>query len=122
MWKGAPPESFGKAKDLRLKMTEAEKLLRDKLNKEPFRKYKFRSQHPLQLYILDFYSHSLRLAIEVDGEYHNSDEQKKLDLERTETLEFQGLQVIRFDNNEIIGNIENALLRLQKFIEKMDVK
>lgn len=122
MWKGAPSEGFKKAKALRLEMTEAEKLLWERLNLVPFRKYKFRRQHPLQLFILDFYSHPLRMAVEVDGEYHCSNERKKLDLQRTEALEFQGLQVIRFKNEEVVQNMEDVLHKLLKEIRAIEEK
>ncbi len=79
MWKGAPSENFGKAKSLRSKMTRAETQLWEELKKAPFSQFKFRRQHPVQNYIVDFYSHSLKLAIEVDGKYHLTLDQVNLD-------------------------------------------
>ena len=114
MWKGAPPENFGKAKSLRADMTEAEMKLWDHLKTEPFKRYRFRRQHPIQNFIVDFYSHKLTLVIEVDGQYHQTDDQKILDQTRTELLKFQELREIRFLNEEIFNDIESVLGRVQK--------
>ena len=116
MWKGAPAENFRKAKELRSRMTEAEKLLWKKLQLPPFRQYKFRRQHPLHYFIVDFYSHSSQLIIEVDGQYHESADQKKLDQERSEILQFQGVKEIRFRNEEILGDIDKVLEELKQKI------
>lgn len=104
MWKGAKPQTFLKAQELRKKLTKAEKAMKEILELPPFNKYNFRCQHPLGIYIVDFYSHPLELIIEVDGEYHESQKQKTYDIERTEFLEFNGLKVIRFTNQMILKN------------------
>jgi len=114
MFKGAPPGSFAKAKELRSNLTAAEKVVWELLNKEQFKQYKFRRQHPVYLYIVDFYSHRLSLVIEIDGEYHNLKEQIKKDEQRTKDLNFQGLKLIRFTNKEVfeeIEKVENEILR-----------
>jgi very-short-patch-repair endonuclease len=71
MWKGAPESSFAKAKALRKDETQAEKILWAKLRNNQLKGYKFRRQHPIGLYIVDFYCHQLKLVIEIDGDYHN---------------------------------------------------
>lgn len=116
MWKGAPSENFGKAKVLRKNMTPAETLLWEKLKNPPFSEFKFRRQHPIQNYIADFYSHSLKLIIEVDGEYHEDSKQVRLDSERTEVLEFNGLDVIRFTNEDVLKNIPAVLIAIKEKI------
>ena len=113
MWKGAPPENFGKAKFLRENMTQAETFLWKKLQESPFSSYKFRRQHPIQNYIADFYSHSLRLVIEVDGEYHETSEQNKQDQERTEVLKFNGLNIIRFSNKDVLDSTSTVLREIE---------
>ena len=75
MWKGAPSEIFRHAEYLRNNPTEAETLLWEQLKKDPFKQYHFRRQHPIHHFIADFYSHRLKLIIEVDGEYHEIKEQ-----------------------------------------------
>ncbi|MCY2685769.1 endonuclease domain-containing protein [Salinimicrobium sp. TH3] len=117
MWKGAPPENFGRAKFLRKNMTPAEILLWEKLQNPPFSLYKFRRQHPVQYYIVDFYSHSLRLAIEVDGKYHETLDQNKRDLERTEILRLNHLNLIRFTNKNILNHTDDVLQEIEEKIE-----
>ena len=89
MYKGAPPDSFAKAKFLRDNMTDAEKSLWEKLKDNKLKGFKFRRQHPIHIYIVDFYCHKLKLIIEIDGGYHDSKDQKLLDAERSELLKYQ---------------------------------
>lgn len=119
MWKGAPPESFAKAKILREKETNAEKLLWEKLKGNQLEGIKFRRQHPINLYIADFYCHKCRLIIEIDGEYHFSDDQRIKDEERTKMLEFNDLHVIRFTNEEVENNIEYVLQQIKNKIDEL---
>ena len=109
MWKGATPEIFRRAEVLRNNPTIAEQILWAELQSEPFKKYHFRRQHPIQHFIADFYSHQLRLIIEVDGDYHENVEQQTKDQLRTDLLEFQGLSVIRFTNDQIMQDLEYVL-------------
>jgi very-short-patch-repair endonuclease len=98
-------------------MTQAEILMWDKLKNKQFKGYKFRRQHPIHRFIVDFYCHELKLIIEIDGKYHDSEEQKNKDLNRTELLVFQGLREIRFTNEEIINNIGSVLKKLEEQID-----
>lgn len=116
MWKGAPAHHFLLAKQLRERMTEAEILMWDKLKNKQFKGYKFRRQHPIHHFIVDFYCHTLQLIIEIDGKYHDSEEQKKEDLNRTELLQFQGLRAIRFSNEAVIHNMDLVLKKLEEAI------
>lgn len=112
MWKGAPQSSFLKATFLRKNETESEKILWEKLRNNQLKGCKFRRQHPIGLYIADFYCHKLKLIIEVDGEYHNLPEQIEKDKERTQILESNGLQLIRFTNNEIQKKLEKTVYEI----------
>jgi len=116
MWKGATPAIFSYAKDLRNNMTSAEVLLWDRLSSNKFQGLKFRRQHPIANYVADFYCHKLKLIIEVDGEYHENIEQLQKDKERTENLEFNGIEVLRFTNNQIENKIEEVLACITSFI------
>ena len=109
MWEGAPPESFAKAKQLRMNATKAEIILWDKLRNHQLEEIKFRRQHPIGFYIADFYCHSFKLIIEVDGEYHFTEEQQRKDDERTAYFIANGLNVIRFTNREIQENINKVI-------------
>ena len=119
MWKGAPPESFAKAKILRENQTKAECILWEKLRNNQLEGIKFRRQHPVNLYITDFYCHKYKLIIEVDGKYHFSNEQKKKDEERTEILKFNDIQVIRFTNEEVESNVEDVLRQIRNKIDEL---
>jgi len=70
---------------------------------------KFRRQHPIHLYIADFYCHETRLIVEVDGGIHNTSHVKEHDENRSAELDRLGKTVIRFTNEEIIQNIEKVL-------------
>ena len=70
---------------------------------------KFRRQHQIGHYIVDFYCHSERLIIEFDGEVHNTSEQKKKDEIRDKYLKSLGNKVLRFNNAELIEDTENVL-------------
>ncbi|WP_262151974.1 endonuclease domain-containing protein [Chryseobacterium foetidum] len=119
MWKGASGSSFSKAKSLRINETQTEKILWEKLRNNQFRGFKFRRQHPINLFIADFYCHQLKLIIEIDGQYHNFQEQIKKDRERTEILESNGLQVIRFSNNEIMEDLDKIISEINEKIDEI---
>jgi len=116
MWKGAPPSSFALAEQLRSHMTKAESLFWEQIRNKQFKGYKFRRQHPVHKYIVDFYCHKLKLIIEIDGGYHKTSTQKKADLERSKLLEFQDLQVVRFTNEDVLNNIDKVLRELEQKI------
>lgn len=118
MWKGATPQIFSNAKKLRENQTEAEEKFWLAVKDNQIEGYKFRRQHPLSVYIADFYCHALRLVIEIDGEYHLNEEQQLLDKKRTADIEFQGVKVIRFTNEEIISNLDNVLDTIRSFKNK----
>ncbi len=94
------------ARDLRKNQTKAEKKLwYEYLSKSEF---KFKRQHPIDNFIVDFYSSKLGLVIEIDGDSHHEDEQYKLDAKRTYILENYGLKVIRFSNEQVLNEFEGV--------------
>ena len=102
-----PPELLQHARELRASQTDAEQLLWGLLRAKRFLGHKFRRQHPVEPYILDFYCDELKLAIELDGGQHA--EQVQYDERRTQTLEAQGIRVVRFWNNEVLTQTESVL-------------
>jgi very-short-patch-repair endonuclease len=78
---------------------------------------KFRRQHPISTFIADFYSHGLRLVIEIDGGYHLSRFQKEYDNFRDEDMTALGISVIRFTNDDVIRNNKMVLRKLQDRIQ-----
>ena len=122
MWKGAPSDSFSKAQFLRRNETKAEKLLWEKLRNNQLEGLKFRRQHPVNIYIADFYCHKFKLIIELDGDYHNQEEQKQKDEVRTEVLRLNGLKIIRFKNEEVEQDINQVLTTIKNKIEQLKEK
>ncbi len=102
-----PPNIKTNSRKLRSELTEAETHLWQHLKARQVGDKKFRRQHPVGNYILDFACIEARLAIEVDGSQHS--EMKSQDNLRTAWLETQGWKVLRFWNNEVLQNIEGVL-------------
>ena len=93
--------------------TEAEKVLWKSLKTKQLDGYKFRREHIIDEYIVDFVCLAKKLVIEVDGGYHDSIEIQEADKFRTENLEELGFRVIRFTNEEVIGNIDGVLEKIK---------
>ncbi|TRX02254.1 UvrD-helicase domain-containing protein [Flavobacterium gawalongense] len=101
-----------KAKKMRKNPTNAEKILWLELKSQSLDS-KFRQQHLIDDFIIDFVCLSKKLVIEVDGDYHFTEEQVELDNDRTITLNKLGYKVIRFKNEEIIGSISIVLEKIK---------
>ncbi len=93
-------------KSLRNNQTKPEQYLWEKFKNKQFHGMKFRRQHSIGRYILDFYAPEYKIALEIDGENHFHDDQREYDNIRTEFLNATGIQVIRYTNEEIIKNRE----------------
>jgi very-short-patch-repair endonuclease len=98
------------AKELRQQMTPAEEKLWQRLCAHRLNSFKFRRQHPLGLFIADFYCAEYRLVVEIDGGIHT--QQAEHDQARTEQFEAYGYRVIRFKNAEIEQDIEAVLVKI----------
>jgi type I restriction enzyme M protein len=98
-----------RARELRSGQTDAEALLW-RLLRDRSTGFKFRRQHLVENYVLDFYCHELKLAIELDGSQH-ADQKEKDDL-RTRYLAGQGIRVLRFWNNDILLQTESVVAAL----------
>ncbi|MCH7524781.1 MAG: endonuclease domain-containing protein [Bacteroidetes bacterium] len=112
---GATPQIFKNAAKLRLDMTETEIILWDYLKTKPDG-FKFRRQHPIHIYILDFYCHKLKISIEIDGDYHLKMEQKEKDRERTNYLKSIDITEIRFTNKDILNNQQNVINKINALL------
>ncbi|OGY89924.1 MAG: hypothetical protein A2927_01100 [Candidatus Komeilibacteria bacterium RIFCSPLOWO2_01_FULL_45_10] len=108
-------------KKLRNNMTQAEILLWLQIKNSQLSGYKFRRQHSIGRYIVDFYCPELKLAIELDGGHHNQNEQSVYDKERTIYLNSLNVRVIRYGNNEVIKNINGVFEDLQVKIIGMHI-
>ena len=96
-------------KSLRKNLTPAEAALWKRLQSKKLEGRKFRRQHSIENFIVDFYCPKEKLIIELDGAYHLDFAQQNYDLERTERLEFLGFKVIRFENKLVFEDIEFVL-------------
>jgi len=113
---GATPEIFRRAGELRKNMTLAEGVLWNHLRLKQMKGFTFRRQHPIGNFIADFYCHKMRLVIEVDGSIHNIEEVKERDEGREYMMKELRLSIIRFTNNEVLNDIENVLMKIEKHL------
>ena len=116
---GATPPVFEKARELRNNMTKAEKILWQVINNGQVFGLHFRRQHPINKFIADFYSHKVRLVIEVDGEIHSTEEQMEYDRSRNYFMNELGLLVLRFTNQQVINNVDAVLFSIKEEVTKM---
>ncbi len=115
MFYGAVKPIFARAEELRKNPTAAEKLLWLQLKKNQLG-VRFKRQHPIWMYIADFYCHELKLVIEVDGSIHNVKEIMEYDILREEDISSFGIKVIRFRNSEIRTGITTVIERINGII------
>ena len=109
--RGTTPEIEQAARKLRTNLTPAEALLWSALRNKNLEGLRFRCQHPVGNFILDFYCPACKLVIEVDGEIHNH--QIDYDEARTAKLAEYGYTVIRFNNEEIINDLPKVLTKIR---------
>ncbi len=106
-----------KRRHLRNHGTTAEAVLWKSLQRKQLEGRKFRRQHSVGNYILDFYCYSENLAVELDGPYHFSAKKQAKDKARDEYLNSVGITVLRFENSEVFENLESVLNKIkQSFI------
>ena len=115
MFYDAKPIIFERAKVMRENMTQAEKAVWELLKSKNILGLRFKPQHPIDIFIADFYCHTLKLVIEIDGGIHKSVDQREYDIGREAELKHWGIKVIRFTNEEI----ENDIIHVQNDIERI---
>jgi len=103
------PDLLAFARQLRKEQPDAEKLLWRVLRNRQLAGFKFRRQHPVGPYVLDFYCHEARLAVELDGGQHNAPEGRAHDVKRTQFLQKHGIRVVRFWNHEVLQETDAVL-------------
>ena len=107
-----------KRKRLRNNATKAERILWKYLKNNQLENSKFRRQYSIDQFVVDFYCPELKLAIEVDGKSHFSEDQIPYDVERENYIKSFGIHFLRFTNNEVYQNIDSILIQLSdKIIE-----
>ena len=105
-------------KDLRNNPTKTEKLLWNILKGKRLDGFKFRRQYGVGKYVIDFYCVKKKLAIETDGEVHDSEESKKYDQERDEFIKNFGIRFLRIRNEEVECNIEGVANKILDELRK----
>ncbi|MEO5944174.1 MAG: DUF559 domain-containing protein [Ferruginibacter sp.] len=115
---GASHLIFKRAEELRKFSTHEEEIVWGYLKGNQLG-VKFRRQHPLLFYIADFYCHTLKLVIEIDGSVHNKEDVKITDAIRQKEIEDLGIKVIRFSNKQVRNSSENIVKKIMETITEL---
>ena len=110
--KGARASTHQNARELRSNETEAEKKIWTLIRNRQLKGKKFRRQHAFSEYVLDFYCHECKLAVELDGGIHQRKENKEYDSTRTQVLNMYGINVLRFWNDEVMNDTTKVLEKI----------
>jgi very-short-patch-repair endonuclease len=106
-------------RDLRSKSTPVEIILWQQLRNSKLI-FRFKRQYSIMNYVVDFYCHKAKLAIELDGEIHRS--RQEYDNYRTRYLESLGIKEIRFNNNQVIENITEVVNKITELLPSPEVR
>ena len=106
------------SRDLRNNMTDAEKLLWSRVRNKQILGLQFYRQKPLLNFIVDFYCPAENVVIECDGGQHFTDEGLEADRIRDHALEYLGLKVLRFDNRQILAEIDGVVEKIYLYCLK----
>lgn len=109
-----------KARYLRNNSTFAEIMLWNYLKRKQMKGYDFHRQKPLDNYIVDFFCNELMLAIEIDGATHHGNE--KRDGKRQRKLEQYGIRFLRFDDLDVVHNLDGVLKHIEKWIDDYEMR
>ncbi len=105
---------------LRSSAPEAERLLWTHLKASRLSGYKFRRQQGVGQYVVDFYCPEKKIAIEIDGATHWTEQEQKKDNKRQKSIETFGIQVLRFTNDDVYTNRDEVLNAILEALEKSD--
>ena len=105
-------------RDLRVKQTEAEKILWQKLRNRQINGFKFFRQCSIGKYIADFYCSELRLVIELDGSQHYEENSLEYDNIREEFMKSLDIQTIRFNNLDVFKSLDEVMERVYFEVRK----
>jgi len=116
------PELKEKRRRLRNNPTKAESVLWSYLRNRQIEDIKFRRQFSIDNYIVDFYTPSIKLVIEVDGETHFKDDEMEYDMKRQIELEVFDIVFMRFTNTDVIESteflVENIRMKVRELLSK----
>ena len=114
MYYNATEHIQDRAKELKKRETKAEKILWEYLRAKKINGFKFRRQHPIERFVVDFYCHKAKLVIEIDGSIHNLEDVIERDKGRAAEIEKYDLKIIRFRNEEVVNKIEYVIEEIKK--------
>ena len=100
-----PDHDYAKARRLRREMSLPEVLLWERLRRKPLG-VKFRRQHPVGRFVIDFYCPSAKLGFEIDGAAHDMGDRPERDMRRDEFLRGQGIGIVRIAASEVLQSVE----------------
>ncbi len=103
---------------LRNNATQTERILWSKLKGKQLLGRKFRRQHGIGPFIVDFYCPECKLAIEIDGPIHWTKEAKEYDRRREEYIELHGIHILRFTNSAVVENLDGVLMAIAEEVKK----
>jgi very-short-patch-repair endonuclease len=101
-------------RDLRQNLTTAEAVLWKNLRRSRLDGKKFRRQHSVGKYVLDFYCPECRLAVELDGDAHFTSIRSEYDVEREEFIKSLKIRIVRFENRRVFEALENVLKTIKE--------
>ena len=111
------PQLKERARQLRNESTQTEIMLWKYLKRKQRLGYDFHRQKPIDNYVVDFFCNQLQLAIEIDGLTHQVDEVYENDKRKEAKLNQLGIKVLRFQDDDVLNNIENVLLHIERYIQ-----
>lgn len=104
-----PDKLLQAARELRINMTDVERIMWFCLRRKQLGGFGFRRQHPLKKYVVDFYCSEAKLVLELDGGQHGEPATQASDQARTAVLEQSGITVLRIWNHDVLQNLEGVL-------------
>ena len=111
-YRHATPELVARARQLRREGTPAERILWEALRGRQLQGMRFRRQHPIETFILDFYCPQHKLVVEVDGGIHTEPTVRERDEERQRWIEAHGYEFLRFTNEEVLHELPRVLAHI----------
>ena len=108
----------GHSRTLRTNLTDAEQVLWQHIRRKQIQGVQFYRQKPLLAFIVDFYCPAAKLVIELDGSQHYDEEHQNKDQARDDTLAELGLQVLRFNNRQVLLEIDAVLAVIDATVKK----
>lgn len=105
------------AREMRKAPTPAEDKLWQHLRRDQIHNFHFRRQHPIDRFIVDFYCAEVKLAIEVDGDIH--EQQQEYDAVRQDYIESLGISVLRFSNGDVLTQLKAVLERIGEVVNTL---